>query len=262
MAMKFKPEAGEAHVTKWHESLVGVDLMMLLASPVYYGVDLPHGDGSAVILIPGFMHSDIYLVVMYAWLTRLGYRPYYSGIDLNAECPDLLIKSQLRDLLRSAKKKTGRKVHLIGHSLGGIIARSLATQSPRLVASITTLGSPFRGALLHRSILLETEVVRRFIQQQHGVKVPAECYTERCKCAFVEALHRGVPKSVPQTSIYTRDDGVLDWRSCVTGNSEVDVEVHGTHAGLAFNPEVYSTIADRLAKVRGALRAVAHRSGG
>ncbi len=56
-------------------------------------------------MIPGFMHSDVYLVVMYSWLSRLGYRPYYSGIDLNAECPDLLIKSHLNELLDDAMKR-------------------------------------------------------------------------------------------------------------------------------------------------------------
>jgi pimeloyl-ACP methyl ester carboxylesterase len=247
MTTKFKSGEGEAHVTKWHESLVGVDLLLLYASPVFYGIDVPRGDGSAVIMLPGFMHSDVYLVVMYSWLSRIGYRPYYSGIDLNAECPDLLIKYHLNELLDDAMKETGGKVHLIGHSLGGVIARSLATQRPKLVASVTTLGSPFRGALLHRSILRDTEVVRRYIQQTHGVEVPRECYTQRCKCDFMESLRRGVSASMPQTSIYTRDDGVLDWRSCRTGKSGVDVEVHGTHAGLAFNPEVYATIANRLA---------------
>jgi len=199
-------------------------------------------------MIPGFMHSDVYLMVMYSWLSRLGYRPYYSGIDLNAECPNLLIKSQLNQLLDDAVKETGGKAHLVGHSLGGIIARSLASQRPKLVSSVITLGSPLRGVLLHRSILRETEVVRRFIQQIHGVKVPRECYTQRCKCDFMESLRRAMPQDVSLTSIYTRDDGVLDWRACRSGDSAVDVEVHGTHAGLAFNPEVYTTIANRLAK--------------
>lgn len=233
-------------MTKWHESLVGVDLLLLYASPVFYGIGVPHGNGSAVILIPGFMHSDTYLMIMYSWLSRLGYRPYYSGIDLNAECPDLLIKTQLNQLLDEAAKETGGRVHIVGHSLGGVIARSLASQKPKLVASVITLGSPLRGVLLHRSILRETEVVRRFIHQMHGVKVPRGCYTQSCKCDFMESLRRGVPHNVLLTSIYTRDDGVLDWRTCRSGDSKIDVEVHGTHAGLAFNPEVYSVIANRL----------------
>jgi len=159
MAQKILDNPAEAPLTKWHESLVGVDLLLLFASPVYYSVGVPRGDGSAVIMIPGFMHGDVYLMILYAWLSRVGYRPYYSGIDLNAECPDLLIKSQLNQLIDEAKEATGSRVHLIGHSLGGIIARSLAIQRPRSVASVITLGSPLRGAPLHPSILRETEVV-------------------------------------------------------------------------------------------------------
>jgi pimeloyl-ACP methyl ester carboxylesterase len=240
----------EAPVTKWHESLVGIDLLMLHAAPVYYCAGVPHGNGSPVLMIPGFMHSDVYLVVMYAWLKRLGYRPYYSGIDLNAECPNLLIKNHLDKLIDEARQDTGRKVHLIGHSLGGVIARSIAIQRPNAIASIITLGSPFPGGALHRSVLRESEVVRRFIQSRHGGKVRPECYTERCRCDFMKSLHRGVPDRVPLTAIFTRNDGILDWRSCRTGSSEVDVEVVGTHAGLAFNPSVYHTIALRLAGQR------------
>jgi pimeloyl-ACP methyl ester carboxylesterase len=224
---------------------------MLHASPVYWGIGVPDGDGSAVIMIPGFMHGDVYLVIMYAWLQRLGYRPFYSGINLNAECPDLLIKRQLNQLIDRARHETGHRVHLIGHSLGGIIARSLATQTPDSVASVITLGSPFPGVALQRSVLRETEVVRLFIQSQHGDTVPPECYTEACKCDFMKSLHRGIPSRVPQTAIFTRNDGIVDWRSCITGDRNIDVEVGGTHAGLAFNTKAYSTIAERLARHTG-----------
>jgi len=238
----------ETWLTKWHESLFGIDLLMLHASPVYYCAGVPRGDGSAVFMIPGFLHSDVYLVVMYAWLKRLGYRPYYSGIDLNAECPDLLIKNHLNVLIDQARQDTGQKVHLIGHSLGGVIARSIAIQRPDPIASLITLGSPFPGGVVHPSILRDSEVVRRFIHSKHSGTVRPECYTERCKCDFMKSLQRGIRCRVPQTAIFTRNDGILDWRSCRTGNSGIDVEVGGTHAGLAFNPSVYSTIARRLAK--------------
>jgi hypothetical protein len=53
-----------------------------------------------------------------------------------------------------------------------------------------------------------------------------------------------------QTAIYTRHDGVVDWRYCMTKNPEVDFEVLGTHVGMAFNPLAYTIVAERLAKAQ------------
>ena len=56
-----------------------------------------------------------------------------------------------------------------------------------------------------------------------------------------------------ETAIYTRHDGVVDWRHCLTNNPEVDVEVPSTHIGMAFNPTVYSVVAERLARAHSRL---------
>jgi triacylglycerol lipase len=237
----------ERKFSRWHESLFGVDFLLLLASPVYYGVGVPRGDGSGVVMIPGFMHSDAYLLVMYAWLRRLGYRPYYSGISLNAECPNLLIQHELNDTVTRARAETGQKIHLIGHSLGGVIARSFAAQRPDDIASFISLGAPFRNTVPHPSLLRETELVRTYVLMTRGQKVLPSCYTGECECDFVKSLRRPMPSRVAQTVIYTRNDGAVDWRCCITGDSKIDVEVPGTHTGLVFNPTVYSIIAKRLA---------------
>jgi hypothetical protein len=50
-----------------------------------------------------------------------------------------------------------------------------------------------------------------------------------------------------ETAIYTCQDGVVDWRYCITGNAANDFEVSGTHIGLAFNASVYTIVAKRLA---------------
>lgn len=50
---------------------------------------------------------------------------------------------------------------------------------------------------------------------------------------------------------YSREDGIVDWRYCRTGNPKVDVEVGGTHLGLIFNSTTHMHIADRLACARG-----------
>ncbi len=243
-------EPGPADITIWKEAFFGAELLLLHASPTYYGLGVPHGDGSGVVLIPGFLGTDDYLRHMEGWLKRVGYRPYLSGIGLNAHCPNLLIKFRLSATIEKALDETGGKIHLVGHSLGGIMARSVAAQRPRDIASVITIASPFRGTVAHRSILHAAGVVRSQILDEYGADVLPDCYTSRCTCDFICSLRRRLPRSVHQTAIYTQDDGVVDWRCCVTGDPEIDIEVAGTHIGLAFNASVYSVIGDRLARAQ------------
>jgi triacylglycerol lipase len=238
----------EADVSLWTEALFPAELLLLSASPVYYGFGIPRGDGSAVILIPGFLCGDGYLMPMRWWLDRIGYSACYSGIGVNADCPNLLIQQRLTKTIEAALQDTGRPIHLIGHSLGGIIARSIAAQRPKEIASVITLGSPFRGMTAHRSILRAAEQVRLRIVQEHGDGVLPDCYTGRCTCDFLKSVRRCLPASVLETAIYTPDDGIVDWRCCTTNDQTADFSVHGTHVGLAFNPSVYQIIATRLAE--------------
>jgi len=243
----FQEEIAEADIAIWREALFPADLLLLHSSPVYYGLGIPHGDGSAVILVPGFLGTDGYLRQLHAWLGRIGYRPYFSGIGLNAECPNLLIQRRLRDNIDRALSDTGRKIHLIGHSLGGIIARAVAAQRTEDIASVITLGAPFRGTVVHRAILRAAESVRKQILREHGNGVLPTCYTGHCTCDFLCSLRQCLNGSVRQTAIYTRSDGIADWRYCTTGDGANDFEVPGTHIGLAFNASAYAIIARRLA---------------
>ena len=237
----------EADTSLWTEALFGAEILILHATPVYYGLGVPRGDGSAVVLIPGFLGTDVYLTELHAWLQRIGYRPYFSGIGINAECPNLLIQRRLNRTIDNALSETGRKVHLIGHSLGGVIARSVAGQRPRDVASVITLAAPIRGTVANRAVLTAAEAVRLRILNEHGRGVLPDCYTGRCTCNFLNSLHRKVPASMLETAIYTRHDGLVDWHYCMTTDPEIDVEVPGTHIGMAFNPAAYSVVAERLA---------------
>ena len=237
----------EADTPLWSEALFGAEVLLLHATPVYYGFGVPPGDGSGVIIIPGFLGTDLYLTELHGWLARIGYRPYFSGIGVNADCPNLLIKRRLTETIERALAETGRKIHLIGHSLGGVIARSIAGQRPQDVASVVTLASPFRGTVMSRTVFHAAEAIRLQILKQHGPGVLPDCYTGHCTCNFINCLKRDVPDSTLQTAIYTRQDGIVDWRYCMTKNPEIDFEVPGTHIGMAFNPSAYTILAERLA---------------
>lgn len=246
----FHEDLVEANVSIWQEALFAADILLLHSSPVYYGLGVPRGDGSAVVLIPGFLGTDAYLSQLHTWLGRIGYRPYFSGIGINAECPNLIIQRRLNACIEKARCETQRKIHIIGHSLGGIIARSVAGQRPNDVASVITLAAPFRGTVAHRTVLRAAEAVRGKILRQHGSQVLPTCYTGHCTCNFLDSLRHNVPDSVMETAIYTRNDGIVDWHYCVTGLQNCDFEVPGTHIGLSFNASAYTVIARRLAQVQ------------
>jgi triacylglycerol lipase len=243
---QFHKEQRPASRPVWLEALVGLDWLTLRGSPVYYGLGVPRGDRSAVVVIPGFLGTDLYLRELHSWLRRVGYRSYLSGIGRNAECLDVLV-GRLSQTIRQAHSETGGPVHLIGHSLGGILARSAASLSPQLVSSVVTLGSPFRGIRSHPMVLQAADAVRvRIIREGKGKGQP-DCYTGCCACDAVAAVQKPLPDSIRQTAIYTRTDGIVDWRSCVNDDPKTDCEVTGTHVGLVFNAQVYRLIATRLA---------------
>lgn len=244
----FLEDHQEAKVPIWNEALFAAELLLLHASPVYYGLGVPRGNGAAVVLIPGLLCADAYLMPLRWWLERIGYTAFYSGIGFNAECPNLLIQDCVNETIKDALESTGQRVHLIGHSLGGIMARSVAAQRPKDVASVITLGAPYRGIVAHRSVLGLAERVRLRIMEDHGSGVLPDCYTGRCTCDFAKSARRAMPASVLETAIYTEDDGIVDWRYCTDDDCNTDFAVRGTHIGLAYNPSVYSIIANRLAE--------------
>jgi pimeloyl-ACP methyl ester carboxylesterase len=231
----------------WRELLAAVDWVALRSSPVFYGFGAPRGDGSAVVLVPGFLGTDGYLREMHCWLRRIGYRPYMSGIGRNAECLDVLTR-RLLETVETAHAETGARVHMIGHSLGGILSRSAATQRPQWVASVISLGSPFRGIRSHPIVLAASDRVRERITSARETGDRHACYTGYCSCDTVSAWAKRFPFSVSQAAIYTKTDGIVDWRFCVNDDPDTDIEVVGTHVGLAFNPFVYHAIALRLAR--------------
>jgi hypothetical protein len=112
---------------------------------------------------------------------------------------------------------------------------------------VITLASPFRGTVTNKTVLHAAEVVRLRILAEHGRGVLPDCYTGRCTCNFINSLSREIPQSVVETAIYTRHDGIVDWRYCMTRNEDVDFEVPGTHIGMAFNASAYAIVAERLA---------------
>jgi pimeloyl-ACP methyl ester carboxylesterase len=215
----------------WREAFAGVDWLALRFSDVYRCQGVPPGDGSPVVVVPGLFASDMTLIEMHSWLRRLGYRPYASEIGVNARCPNLSVDLLVRTVDR-AFAETGRRVTLIGHSLGGLVARGAAMRCPAKVAQVITLGSPVNGLGVHPAVLAAAELIRG-----------------NCDCSCVAELQRPLPSGITQVCIYSEDDGVVDPETCRRADAR-NLGVVGTHVGLVFNPQVYRGVAAALAEGR------------
>ena len=224
----------------YYETFVGFDIVELLASNVWRGKEIPPGDGSSVIVVPGYGSNDFHTKAIRSWLGRMGYDDIPSGITIANFDPEFFEK-RITEKVDEAFSDSGKKVHLVGHSLGGVMVRVIAARRPDKVKSVTTLGSPLYGE--------PEEVVAPFILIPARLSIPLLRNRERLAQRKREISRSLRHKGVRITSIYTKGDGVVDWRYCVDPDPDVkNIEVQGTHAGLIFNPQAYNHLGQILAK--------------
>jgi pimeloyl-ACP methyl ester carboxylesterase len=197
----------------------------------------PRGDGHPVLTLPGFLASDLSMVPMRRYLSELGYdaQAWRMGRNLGGLTRT---RAALRDRLAEIHAASGRKVSLVGWSLGGVYARDLALQAPDLVRYVITLGSPFANDVRATN-------ATRLYEALSGERV--EDFAE-----LREAIAGDLP--VPSTSIFSRSDGVVNWRTCLSrpGPRAENIEIHfASHIGLGVNPAALWAVADRLAQPEG-----------
>src|ERR1700709_1061419 len=200
----------------------------------------PRGDGHPVLTLPGFLASDLSMAPMRRFLKELGYDAHAWEMGRNIGGVARM-RAGLRDRLAGIHKSSGRKVSIVGWSLGGIYARDLALQAPDMVRSIITLGSPFANDVRATNATRLYEAL-----SGEGVNDNPE---------IREAIAGDLP--VPATSIYSRTDGIVNWRTCLLRPSETaeNIEVHlASHVGLGVNPGALWAVADRLALAEGEFR--------
>lgn len=211
-------------------------------SSIYAGEGAPRGHGEPVIVVPGFLGTTSGLVPLSAWLARIGYRVEEPGFAVNSQCPDVLLE-RLEGEIQASFAITKQPVAIVGHSLGGTLARAAATRSPGLVRHVISLGSPLRPP--DEGGINVSRLFSLLGSARHG-RQAGHRHDPTCSSEVAAALAQPFPSSVRRTAVYTRGDGVVDWRTCRDGETAVDVEVTGSHLGLVFNAAVYTVIATAL----------------
>ena len=228
----------------------------LQADPIFRGEGLPQGDGARVLVIPGLLANDFYLMTMHTWLNRIGYQPITSDILWNVGCPKRLMGS-IADKLSGLLSKDDRPIHLVGHSRGGLLAKAIAHQYPETTRSLTIVGSPLAGMLYagpeglnaFASFMEQDNTVRQFVfnaGKSLTRLVDPNCDSPTCGCEYYDALFAPVADHIPVTSIYSVSDIVVPAPSSHLAFG-TNIQVDGTHSGLMFNREVYPHVAKALA---------------
>jgi triacylglycerol lipase len=204
--------------------------------------------GDPVILVPGFLAGDGSLALMARALRGEGFRTYRSHIHANVGCTRSAA-AQLESRLESIAMQRDSRVQIVGHSLGGMLARGIAVRRPDLVSNIVTMGSPMLApGAHHRSLTASVEVLVRLSRAGLPGLMSEECVAGSCAQQSFAECREPLPAGVGFTAIYSRRDGIVDWRACVDPVA-VPVEVTASHLGMAFDPRVVDVVGAALSRV-------------
>ena len=224
------------------------DWAALRLSPVYYGCGVPRGHGEPVVVVPGFMGTDLSMMELYFWLARIGYQPYYSELGVNVNCPDVSAETVL-SVVRRAANETGRRVHLIGHSLGALIARDVAFRHSEAVDQLISLAAPFNDVAHVHPVLIEAmDAVRRQAGSHLTWHIAPACYSGHCTCSFIEHIMRPRKPPFRRYALYSRNDGLVRPQSCMEEEAELNIGIPTSHYGIIYNWQAYQAVARLLAE--------------
>ena len=197
----------------------------------------PRGDGHPVLTLPGFLASDLSMAPMRRYLTELGYEPT-PGRWAATSAASRACGRPCATGSREIYETSGRKVSIVGWSLGGVYARDLALHAPDKVRYVVTLGSPFANDVRATNATRLYEALSGEVVDDNP--------------ELREAIAGDLP--VPTTSIYSRVDGVVNWQTCLLRPSDTaeNIEVYlASHVGLGVNPAALWAVADRLSQAEG-----------
>ena len=198
-----------------------------------------------VLMVPGFLAGDSSLGPMSRTLRQQGFRTYRADIRANVGCT-LAAAAQLEERLEEITQRRGSRVRIVGHSLGGMLARGVAARRPDLVAGIVTLGSPMLApGAHHASLARSVDLLVRLNRAGLRNLMTEDCVAGDCAQESFAQARAVLSDDVDFTAIYSRRDGIVDWRACVDPAARA-VEVRSSHVGMAFDPAVIAAVSAAL----------------
>jgi pimeloyl-ACP methyl ester carboxylesterase len=189
----------------------------------------PRGTGAPILVLPGVFRTDAQTNDLRVLLSQLGYTPFGWELGRNLGPTQKLMRGARLRLQHLAAAHG--PVALIGFSMGGLFARWLAIQAPALVNQVITIGSPWRDPV-------------------ESVYVPAMLVRLAWRSKNLDAMAADIAGAmpVPVTSLFSRQDGIVAWESCLDPEAQhANVEVHCPHVMMEQDASVFRAVAEALA---------------
>jgi triacylglycerol lipase len=203
--------------------------------------------GDPVLLVPGFIAGDGSLSLMSRRLRQRGFRTYRSQIHANVGCT-LRAAEELEARIEAISARRGTRVQIVGHSLGGMLARGLAGRRPDLISGIVTLGSPVLApGAHHRSLTATVQVLTRLSRAGWPGLMSGDCVAGECARQSFEESQVPLSEDVDFTAVFSKWDGIVDWRACLDP-AATQIQVRTSHVGMAVDPRVIDHVTAALTR--------------
>jgi len=210
---------------------------------------LPRGDGHTIMTVPGFMGADGSTANLRKFLKKRGYNAIPWGLGRNATAvrpaslDDFLAhrrrtEDQIAAKIEAEYLAGGRKVSLIGWSLGGLYSVALAHRFPQWIRQVITLGTPYgdpRGTSIYN-----------LMGRAYDNKVAVD---EEALARWVAYTYSDGELRVPVLALYSESDGIVGAgiaRCEADPRYVTNMAVMASHVGFPFNPLVFAVIANHL----------------
>lgn len=208
-------------------------------------------DRPPVVLVPGLWMPAWSLVYLARGLQRCGFAVHRFGYG--AVRNDLAANAaRLRRFIDERCPR--RPVHLVGHSLGGLVIRSLLHAYPELpVGRVVTLATPHQGSAVARRLAacaLGRALLGRSVEDLLAARLPADGGRPRRPCGVIcgdlaFGLGRLLYPKLPRPN-----DGLLSAAECRLPGAADEISLPVTHTGMLLSRRVVEQICQFLGSGR------------
>lgn len=214
----------------------------LRRSSLWDGLGIPDGRSRPLLIIPGFLANRRSTASLARVLSEAGWSVVTASVGRNSGPAYVGIDAASSDL-RALHRSTRQPVTIIGHSRGGQFARILAVRHPKTIGQVIAVGSPLQLKYPEfAAVKVPVELLERGWRAGAFGEVDAEREHE-----VDRDRHAEFPTGIDFVSIYSRSDGIVDWRSCLD-RAAVHVEVVASHRGLVRGVAGITAIAEALGR--------------